>query len=217
MDKKQLYTALSRTTKFEYIHLNKNEINSIYKIRQHPNLELINSRFNSQFNNGKIYEIKFDNDKIYIGSTCEELEKRLEWHLKNKNSQVYKNRKYNPKTKLIVNAPSESKKSLEKVENGYIQEYSELYGDNLINIRSNPLKKRPVQYESRSELELRIAKLNDKIKIKDDVRNASFFYTVIDGKRYATTARYTNCKKEEALENINLTKQKKIELTLYFN
>ena len=45
--------------------------------------------------NGKIYKVTFDNDKIYIGCTCEELQKRLEWHLKNKNSQVYKNKKHN--------------------------------------------------------------------------------------------------------------------------
>ena len=30
MDKKQLYTAQSRTTKFEYIHLNHKELNNIY-------------------------------------------------------------------------------------------------------------------------------------------------------------------------------------------
>ena len=102
MDKKQLYTALSRTTKFEYIHLNKNEINSIYLNRKQPCLELVNSHFNSLYKNGKIYEVRFDSDKVYVGSTCEELNKRLYWHLKNKNSQVYKYRNYNPKIKLII-------------------------------------------------------------------------------------------------------------------
>lgn len=49
MDKKQLYTALSRTTKLENIHLNFKELNKVYKERMQPNLELVNSRFNGLF------------------------------------------------------------------------------------------------------------------------------------------------------------------------
>ena len=137
---------------------------------------------------------------------------------------MYKYRNNNPKIKLIVKAISHDKKSLENVENGYIQEYSEKYGNKLINIKSNPLKKpKKVQFEvkieKQSELEQRIALLNDKIKIKDDVKKEYFFFdTKIDGKRHASIARYKNCSKEQALENVNLTKQNKIkELTLYFN
>ena len=39
MDKKQLYTALSRTTKLEYIHLNNKEVNNKYVNRRQPLLE----------------------------------------------------------------------------------------------------------------------------------------------------------------------------------
>lgn len=91
IDKKQLYTAMSRTTKFDYIHINQREINKKYENRHQPGLELTNSKFNSSYIKGKIYKVTFDNDLIYIGSTCEELETRLKWHLTNKNSQVYKN------------------------------------------------------------------------------------------------------------------------------
>ena len=55
MDKKQLYTALSRTTKFEYIHLNTKALNQKYEIRKQPNMEIVNSYYNSHYNNGKIY------------------------------------------------------------------------------------------------------------------------------------------------------------------
>ena len=41
MDKKQLYTALSRTTKFEYIHINNKELNNKYFNRRQPVLELV--------------------------------------------------------------------------------------------------------------------------------------------------------------------------------
>lgn len=66
MDKKQLYTVLSRTTKFEYVHLNNKEINNKYFNRKQPVLELINSKFNSLYKNGKIYKVTFDNEKIYV-------------------------------------------------------------------------------------------------------------------------------------------------------
>ena len=125
MDKKQLYTALSRTTKLDHIHLNNKEINNKYFNKRQPILELVNSKFNSLYKNGKIYQVTFDNGLVYVGSTCEEVEIRLKWHLSNMKSQVFKNKEHNPKIKLIVNAPSNDKKSLEKVENGYINEYAE--------------------------------------------------------------------------------------------
>ena len=113
MDKKQLYTALSRTTKLEYIHLNNKEVNNKYLMRRQPNLELTNAKFNGSYRNGKIYRVRFDNGKIYIGSTCEELEMRLAWHLTNPGSQVYKYKNNNPEIELIVGAPSSDKKHLE--------------------------------------------------------------------------------------------------------
>ena len=66
MDKKQLYTALSRTTKKEYIHVNNKEFSNKYFNRKQPLIELINSKFNSLYKNGKIYKITFNNDMIYI-------------------------------------------------------------------------------------------------------------------------------------------------------
>ena len=136
-----MYTALSRTTKFEYIHLNNKEIKNKYFNRKQPMLELINSKFNSLYKNGKIYKVTFDNEMVYVGSTCEELETRLKWHLSNNKSQVFKHKNQNPKIELIVNCPSFDKKSLENSERGHIEEYAEMYGKLLINIKSNPNNK----------------------------------------------------------------------------
>ena len=73
-DKKQLYTCLSRTAKFEYIFLNNQKLNRKYVPRLQPILELMNSHFNGDFLYGKIYEVTFENsDKIYVGLTCEKL------------------------------------------------------------------------------------------------------------------------------------------------
>ena len=165
MDKKQLYTALSRTTKFEYIHVNNKVFNRKYFNRRSPVLELVNSKFNSLHKNGKIYKVTFSNKMVYIDSTCEELATRLKQHLTNKNSQVFKHKDKNPKIELIVNAPSKDKKALEKTENRHIAEFAEKYDKQLINIKSNPLKKKKTEYkvimENKTQLEKRIAQLEE--------------------------------------------------------
>ena len=89
MDKKQLYTAMSRTTRFDYLHVNNKMLKNIYFNRKKPVLELVNSKFNSLFKNGKIYKVT---SYIYVGSTCQKLKTRLKWHLSNNKSQVFKHR-----------------------------------------------------------------------------------------------------------------------------
>ena len=58
MDKKQLYTSISRTTKHEYVHINNNNNNCLKTIStstvKQPILELTNTKFNSLYQNGKI-------------------------------------------------------------------------------------------------------------------------------------------------------------------
>lgn len=174
------------------------------------------------YKNGKIYKITFDNKKIYIGSTCEDLETRLRWHLTNNKSQVFKNKHKNPIIELLVVCPSYDKKSLEKVENSYIAEYAEKYGNSLLNIRANPLKVKKVEYTvqigNKQQLEERIAKLDKTLTIKDDPVNKTYYYdSIIDGKRYKTMARYGKKQKDKAFEQISTKKQKLInELTITF-
>ena len=222
MDKKQLYTASSRTTKFDYIRINNKEISNKYFNRRQPVLELVNSKFNSLYKNGKIYKVTFDNKMVYVGSTCEELETRFKWHLSNSKSQVFKHKDKNPKIELLIDAPSNDKRGLEKVENGYIEEYAETYGKLLLNIKSNPIKTQKIEYnvniENKKQLEERIANLENKLTIKDDTKNKRWFIdSIIDGKRYHSESRYIRCSKEDALTKIESKKQGKInEPTIYF-
>ena len=222
MDKKLLYTALSRTTKYKYVHLDNKKLKNEYKIRSMPPLELTNAKFNSLYSEGKIYKILVD-DKVYVGSTCEDLETRLSRHLKDRKSQIYKYRKKKPQIELIVKAPTNDKKSLEKIENAYIEDYAVKYGVLLLNVKANPLKPKKVQFrvqiEKQSQLEERIAKLDDKIKIKDNEKDKFLYFdNIILGKRYKTMARYAQNEKEAALEQISEKKRKLIEeLTVEFN
>ena len=70
---------------------------------------------------------------------------------------MYKNRKYIPKIKLIVKAPSKDRKPLEKVENEWINEYATKYGDKLLNIKSNSnLKRKGVIFKVSMENETQL-------------------------------------------------------------
>ena len=120
------------------------------------------------------------------------------------------------KIELIVNAPSKDKKSLEKVENRYIQEYAELMGELLLNIKANPIKTKKIEYkvtiENQKQLEERIAKLEKKLTLKDDTKNNHWFFdSIVDGTRYRTMARYGKKSKDNAYEEINDKKQKLID------
>ena len=213
MDKKQLYTALSRTSSIELIHLDNKKLNHHYKIRAGHDMEIINSHFNSNYRHGKIYKITFNNDKIYIGQTCDSLKNRLRWHLRNKKSCMHKYKDYDPQIHLVVNAPCHDKKSLERVESRYIHEYSIKYGDKLLNKLNNPARRKKIKYianiETEKELNNRIASLEDKIKIKDDTVNQYLHYSInINNKRYKTKSRYTTISREDTMNNILESKNK---------
>ena len=77
-----------------------------------------------------------------------------------------------------------TKNSLEKVENGYIEEHAEKYGNKLKNIKSNPLKKiKKIEYkveiENETQLRERITKLENKLTIKDDTKIKRWFFDTV--------------------------------------
>ena len=51
----------------------------------------------TEYQNGKIYKIEFNDESIYIGPTINTLETRLKGHLSDIKSIVYKNKDKNPK------------------------------------------------------------------------------------------------------------------------
>ena len=91
MDIKEMYTSLSRTTKLEYIHLNNKKIILCRNYRERPQDQMIilNSYFNADYQNGKIYHVTFENnDKHYVGSTTRILKDRLDEHKLNPKSAI---------------------------------------------------------------------------------------------------------------------------------
>ena len=153
MDIKEMYTSLSRTTKLKYIHLDNKKKCRWNREREQDQMIILNSYFNADYQNGKIYHVKFEkNDKHYIGSTCQLLEQRLDEHKLNPKSAIYKYRNDNPTIELICLCPCKDKKTLEKIENSYINEYKQEYGDDLLNIKGVK-KVKQIKNEFKVEME----------------------------------------------------------------
>ena len=96
MDVKEMYTCLSRTTKLEYIHLDSNKKQRWYRKREQANMVIVNSYFNDDYQNSKIYQITFEkNNKIYV------------------------------QIDLMTLFPCKDKKTLDKIINEYKQKYGD--------------------------------------------------------------------------------------------
>ena len=204
MDKKQLYTSLSRTTKFEYTHLNNESLNKRCVPRQQSRLELLNNHFNSGYHNNQIHEILFEQcDNLYIGSTCQELEARLQNHVTDKRSAVYMYRNNEPKISLIERVPSKDRKSLEKVENEYIHEYATEYGDRPLNKKSVPQKdKKEIQFKAQIENETQLREKLAKLGVTLRIKQFLYYRGPVDGKEYKSIAAYKQRSKEEAMSGL---------------
>ena len=128
MDKKMVYTAISRTTKWEYVHVAKALSNKRYSNREYKHKTL--KTYVTEYSKGKIYKITFDEGKIYIGQTCKELSERLKEHINDKRSPIFGYKE--AKIELECYHPCETLKELEECEKKYINKYPEC-----VNKRSN--------------------------------------------------------------------------------
>ena len=108
---KEMYTSLSQTTKLEYIHINNKKICKQYRERPQDQMIILNSYFNADYQNGKIYHVTFEkNDKHYVGSTTRILEDRLDEQKLNPKSAIYKYLDDNLIIELICYCPCKDKK-----------------------------------------------------------------------------------------------------------
>ena len=171
MNKKQLYTALSRTTKFEYIHAE--NLNAKYTYNSKNKHEVV-SIGHTEYQKGKIYKIEFDDGTIYIGSTIKTIETRLKEHLSDTKSIVYKNKDKSPKISLVIDCPCENKHKLEKIEKKHINDYARKHGNKVLNKRGNEeIKEKPeIKYSFKIEKEEDlINRIEKMLAIENDEKN----------------------------------------------
>ena len=164
------------------------------------------------------------NDKCFVGSTTQELEKELNELKSNPNSVINKFCDDKPKIKLISDSPCKDKKTLDKICESYIAEYKLEYGELLLNAQDvKKVKHKTAHFkvvlETQKQLEQRLEQLGHKLRIKDDtIRSYLEIDARVDGKRIHHIRRYNKNNKQEAFKHLSEIQQKCIkELTLEWN
>ena len=82
MNANELYTALSRTTKYEHIHLDKRQVAKSYKFHDYTTEQnkMCNPNKGGKYGKSLIDEIRTKDGLYYIGSTTGDINKRLNEH-----------------------------------------------------------------------------------------------------------------------------------------
>ena len=115
------------------------------------------------------------------------------------------------------NCPCKDKKTLEKIENSYINEYKQQYGDKLLNIKGvKKVTKKSSQFkvemENQKQFEQRLEKMGYKFRIQDDtIRSYLKIDTNVNGKRYQFKRRYNKDNKQEAFKQLSEIQQKLVQ------
>ena len=169
--------------------------------------------FQNEYKDGKIYKIEFDNGLIYIGCTTKSIEDRLNEHLFDVKSVVYKNKQHQPKIGLVSSYPCHSKEELESCETFYINKYAKLYKDKALNKRMNDEKKPRKEIKFKCNI-MSTEDVNNKIikkfVIKDNINDKSLNIQFREGnKRVSVKKRYNDCNKDEVMEYMK-SKQKEL-------
>ena len=200
MNKNSVYVALSRATKYTDIHID-GTMNKKYFAPDNNTLREIKPHFDKQFQKGKIYHITLNNKYHYVGSTTLSLNERLNQHKTDKTSPVYQayQKHKDIKIELIQNHPCNTKGELEYVENTYIKQYKQLYGDDLLNRKGFQEEKKEYKI---AKNELKIKKYNIRETI---INNKPHLMTQIrqgKGKRKTIVRAFTEANKEQKMEEM---------------
>ena len=100
-----------------------------------------------------MYEISFELiDKLCVGCSTPNLQERLDEHIIDKKSPVYKYRDMKPTIRPIICCPCKDRKELNKVEAEHIHYYAIKYGDRLFK-RQHVSKLQPIPKIHHAEIE----------------------------------------------------------------
>lgn len=203
MNRNHMYVALSRCTDISLVHCN--DMKSYYgRFKFADECEMIKP---IRMEYGYIYEVKFDDDKYYIGETMTSIQQRYDEHI-NYNGKytdsVYENRDKIEYVKQIAYIPVNDKNELRRYETYWIQHYEHKYGrENLLNKKQlKPLKKKETIIEinktnhvtSKQYKSLTVEQIaENRFKITNDInkQRLRIQYRDNDGKKKEISKRYT--------------------------
>lgn len=203
MNRNMLYTALSRATSKNIIHIN-NIPDKFYKKAEYKTKCLPAKIFKNEMQNGKIYMIhNIVTNEFYIGETNNDIYQRLNEHINDEHSPFYKVNINNLKIETISICPCKNKKELQKYEKYFIQEYQNK-GYNLLN------KKQMLKIKEKPKVNIikvsNISHVMEKrFKIIDDKKNSRLRLQYRDGNKVISISKkYKNNEVDPLDYNISM-------------
>lgn len=186
MDRNRLYTALSRATKHEHIHI-KGKVKTFYSPQKYDSFAKEMKNLKNEFQDGKIYKIIVNDKVVYIGSTTQSLEDRLKEHLNDPYSAVYQFAHEKPTIKLVINYACNSLRNLEKIEKKYIAKYTR---ENLVNRKLLPKENKAED----KAVETKIKRVEPQVL---QITNGYRYRFVLNGKTYEYKCKITKKTNDE--------------------
>ena len=189
-----LYTALSHATRIEDIHVGK--CADFYRPQKYHHKCHRLKMYQNEYTEGKLYEIKIG-EYYYIGETTKSIEERLQEHIKDPNSLVFKQMeitKEEPVIRLIADVPCFDHETLMSYETNQIQLYQRQYGDRLLN-KKQLIKKKEKKEKKDIVVKICSSKIVEKrFRIVNDEKKQTLRcqYRDVNGKKKEISKKYTN-------------------------
>lgn len=215
MTRNLLYTALSRATHEDLIHIDTTK--SYYPPLPENEIEVLKPIDGGIYKHSKIYEIAFPDGKKYIGYTTKTIKERFEEHMTVKEhkrqtqaTKYYLETAVKPTIKLVARLPCFERKQIENYEAMYIQHFKKLYGDMLLNQKKTKGDKKEKQTEKK-ETKINFNITTDIKEKRFEIKESSdsfFIRETINGKKLVKKVRFGKTQtKGQALEKITEVQQ----------
>lgn len=202
MDLNILYTAISRSTSFDFVHLVGETKEMYHRSPVTKYCSLINMKV--KLCDGIVYKISGD-DWVYIGKTLNTLEDRYKEHLEAPTSDImFEKLKTKHSISAIQKVLIRNDNELRKLEDDYIRYYIN-NGFNVVNVKNTKKYLKEKTDKEKKNVEVKIEWKNETrfTPICDINKKAwRIIYRDEDGKRKEVLKRFGKCSKEEAYDAI---------------
>jgi len=212
MSRNLLYTALSRAKHEDLIHIG--ELKDYYPPpKADTTIKEVHLMDGGKWKNSQLYKVSFPDGKFYIGYTTQDIDKRLEQHLKKSKSDIdyktevgkhFSKTSQTPTIERMAQCPCFERSEIEAYEHRMIQHYYRLSPDLVLNSKKIKGDAPPPKWKNAVKIEVERRIKIDQFNIKEDSADNCFYIKQkINGKVLRAKARYgIKSTKEQALAKV---------------
>jgi hypothetical protein len=199
MNRNDLYTALSRTARWDHVCL-EGKVKTKYEPHVFAHKCRVLKFEEEKVAPGRIYEVSDAKNRFYyVGLTTKTLEERLAWHREEPTSKKMAEalERYEGITIRLLEEAVCTAKELDDIETVWIHKYDRKYGKLLLNV----MKRRGVEREEPKVLAVEHLEVKQEFEPVDEPAKKRYRIRFNRKKKsHSKSFSYSRCKKEEALE-----------------